>query len=319
MSRLLIYGLVIFGLGLSGCGEGKGIDWFKFGRSQSPKSMPTEEQVSGTVLATVNGRVITLEDFTERVDAYNAEIQSSQDIPESVKPNYLIKSKEDKKRLLDGMVERELLIAEAVSRGIDKDRELLQAIKALKEQLLFAKIIEAQKTAVSVSAQEIENFYNTNQEVFVIPEERKVSMMVLPTEDKAKEVLIQLLQGGDFSALARENSTDPSAASGGDIGFIVRTSPFPQDPEKKIMFDKFEELAFSLELNKPSTIFPGPNGYYLIKTTEIKPARQRLLSEVYPDIEQGLLMRKQDAALKTMLGNLRKTANIILHDDLIKE
>ena len=32
-----------------------------------------------------------------------------------------------------------------------------------------------------------------------------------------------------------------------------------------MMFAKFEEVAFDLELNKPSTIFKGPDGFYIIK------------------------------------------------------
>jgi parvulin-like peptidyl-prolyl isomerase len=252
------------------------------------------------------------------LEAYNSEVQASKDIPDSVKENYLIKTLEDKKRLLEGMVERELLIAEAIDRGLDKDKELREAIKALKEQLLFAKVVEAEKGKVNVTTDEVENYYNLYKDAFAIPEERKASIIVLPTEQKAKEILIRLLQGENFAALARENSTDKSAGSGGDIGFIVRKLPFPQD-DKKTMFKRFEEVAFSLELNRPSAVFKGPDGHYIIKVTQIKEARQKLLSEVYNDIQQGLLLKKQDDSLKTLVGNLRKSGNIIVHDELLKD
>ncbi|MBL7092307.1 MAG: peptidylprolyl isomerase, partial [Candidatus Omnitrophica bacterium] len=114
------------------------------------------------------------------------------------------------------------------------------------------------------------------------------------------------------------NSTDKSAGQGGDIGFIVQKMPFPQ-PDKKTMFEKFEEVAFTLELNKPSAIFKGPDGFYVIKIVEIKEARQRPLSEVRSDIEQGLLFKKQDEALKTLIGNLRKSANVIVHEELLRD
>lgn len=302
---------------LSGCGEGKTPAWFKFGQPKVEKA-PEPEAVEGTVLTLVAGRTITLEDFTARIEAYNSEIQASKDIPDSVKSNYLIKTVEDKKRLLEGMVERELLIAEAIDRGVDKDKDLLQAVKALKEQLLFAKLVEVEKAKVKVTTKEVENYYNLYKDAFAIPEERKVSAVVLPSEARAKEILIMLLQGADFTTLAKENSTDESAGSGGDIGFIVKTLPFPQ-PDKKTMFKKFEEITFSLELNKPSAIFQGPGGQYIIKVTEIKPARQMLFSEVYKDIEQGLLLKKQDDSLKTLVGNLRKSGNIIIHDELLKD
>lgn len=318
MKKTLLLISVVFSLVIvSGCGEMELPSWLKFGQVE-PEKAPDPEEVEGTLLASVNGRVITLEDFNARIQAYNAEILASKDIPDSVKPNYLIEKLEDKKGLLDGMVEREMLIAEAIERGLDQDKEVLQAVKALKEQLLFAKIIEAEKGEVRVATKEVENFYNLYKDAFVIPEERKVSMIVLPTEGKAKEILITLLQGGDFAALAKANSTDESAASGGDIGFIVQTSPLPQ-PDKKTMFRKFEEVAFALELNKTSAIFQGPEGFYIIKVTEIKPARERLLSEVYGDIEQGLMLKKQDEALQALMGNLRKSANIIVREELLKD
>ncbi len=319
MGRYLISLLSVLSLtiSLSGCGEGRVPGWF--GKPKPKTAIEEEaqlEKTAGTLLASANKRVITLEDFNQRIEAYNNEIQVSKDIPDSVKPNYLIKTMEDKKRLLDGMVERELLIAEAIERGLDKDKELVQAINALKEQLLFARVIDSEKVKAIVSTSEIEEYYNLYKDAFAIPEERKVSMIALPGEEKAKEVLIALLQGGDFAALARENSADKSASSGGDIGFIVKTSPFPQ-AEKKTMFKKFEEVAFTLELNKPSAIFNGPQGFYIIKVTEIRESRQMLFTEVYRDIEQGLLLKKQEEVLKTLVGNLRKSANIVVREELL--
>lgn len=317
MNKVLLTLLLVFCLAvISGCGEMELPSWLKFGKLKPEKKLEAGK-AKGTVLASVNGRVITLEDFNARIQGYNAEIEASKDIPDSVKQNYLIEKREDKQRLLDGMVERELLIAEAIERGLHTERDLRQAVETLKDQLLFAKIIEVERGKVDVATKEVEDYYNLYKDAFTIPEERRIGMIVVPTEKKAKEVLISLLQGKDFSILASAHSTDESAKEAGDIGFIVRTSPFPQ-PDKKTMFAKFEEIAFDLELNKPSTIFKGPDGFYIIKATEVKAARERLLSEVYKDIEQGLMLRKQDEVLKTLVDNLRRSSNIIVHDRLLR-
>lgn len=304
---------------LCGCAEDKLPAWLKFIKPKpevEQRTMP--EGTKGTILASINARIITLEDFNERIQTLNEGIEASPDIPEQVKANYLIQTEEDKKRILEQMVETELFVAEAIERGLDKDPDLLKAIRAIKEQILLNKLFEAEKASIVVTTKEIENYYNSYKDVFTIPEERKVAMIVAPNEAKAKEVMIALLQGGDFAALARDNSVDETASSGGDIGFIVQKSPLPQ-PGKKTMFEKFEQEAFELELNKPSAIFQGPDGYYIIEATEIKPARERLLSEVYNDIQEGLMLKKQDEALKALIGNLRKTANVIVHDELLRE
>jgi len=316
MVKIAISLLLVLALGLSGCDNINLPDWLQFGKGRRQATQATAPVV-GTVLLSVNSRVVTLEDFNERVNNFNNEIQGSKDIPDSVKENYLIRSVEDKKKFLNEIAKTELLIDEAVERGLDKEKDVAQALKALKEQLLLAKIIEVERAKINVSAKEIENFYNVNQEAFIVPEERRVSMIAVPSEAKAKEILIQLLQGADFAGLAKVNSTDQSAASGGDIGFVVKKSPLPQ-PNKKTMFEKFEQLTFTLELNKPSAIFEGPNGFYITKVTEIKQARQLLLSEVYSDIEQGLMLKRQDDAINTLIGNVRKVSDIIIHESLLK-
>lgn len=316
MSKVLLALLLVVNLiMLSSCDRLP--NWLKLGGSRSQEQQLESGEIVGTILFSVNGRTITLEEFNRRIEAYNSEIEVAKDIPESVKSTYLIKDAADKKRLLDGMVERELVIAEALDRGMDQDAELLKSMKALKEELLFVKLVEAEKEKVKVGSREIENYYNQRKDAFKIPEERRVSMIMLPSETRAKEILIQLLQGTDFANLARDNSTDKSANAGGDINFIVQKQPVPQ-PDKKTMFKKFEEIAFSLELNKPSTVFKGPGGFYIIKITEIKDSRQLLLSEVYQTINDGLQLQKQEQTLQKLIDNLRKSGNIIVHSELVE-
>lgn len=320
MRRILISLLSVFILLLSGCGEGRIPAWLRFWQRKAvevekePEVKEVKEEVEGTVLVSVNGRIITLEDFNARVQALNAEIKASPDIPD----DQLIRTAEDKKRLLDGVIERELLIAEAIERGLDKDKELLKVIKALKEQMLVAELIELEKAKIEVTTKEIEDYYELFRDAFIVPGERRVSVIVVPTEAQARELLILLLQGSDFAALARTHSTDESASRGGDIGFIVRQTPFPQ-PGKKTMFKKFEEVTFALELGQPSTIFRGADGFYIVKVTEIKQERQMFLAEVFDDIKQGLLLRKQDDALRSLIANLRRDSNIITYDALLRD
>jgi parvulin-like peptidyl-prolyl isomerase len=329
MNKYLISLLLILSSAmLGGCGEGKVPDWFKFGRPKPQvKRRPqaqvpaqrVQPKVEGTVLASINGRIITLEDFNLRIEAHNMEIEAAKNISDEIKEANLIKTAEQKREFLKQLEDESLLVSDAIERGLNRDRDIVRTMRILEEQLLLAKIIETEKDKTIISTQEVNDFYESNTAFFSDPEERKASVIVLPTEEKAKELMINLWQqGGNFEALARAHSTDKSksAAKGGDIGFIVQQMPFPQ-PGKKIMFDKFTEVAFSLELHKNSMPFKGPDGFYIIKVTDLKPSRQKPISEVYNDIEQALMIKEQAEALDTLLGNLRKVAKIVVHDELL--
>jgi parvulin-like peptidyl-prolyl isomerase len=334
MNRYLISLLLILSSAiLGGCGEG--LNWFKFSQPKpqvkikkplqvSPPAQPKPAQpklmqprrVQGTVLATVNRRIITLEDFTARIDMLNKDVYATEGLSDKLKEANLIRTVDQKKDFLRQMEDEQLLVSEAIDRGIGRDKDVARAIRVFEEQLLMTKMLEAEKAKIVISSQEVNDFYNSNKVFFLEPEERKVSVIVVPGEDKGKEILMNLWQGGDFAALARANSRHESAGRGGDIGFIVPQMPFPQ-PGKKIMFEKFEEVAFSLGLNKDSMLFKGPDGFYIIRVTQTMPSRQKPVAEVYNDIEQALLIKKQTEALDALLGNLRKAAKIVVNEKLL--
>ncbi|MGB7931070.1 MAG: peptidylprolyl isomerase, partial [Gammaproteobacteria bacterium] len=47
--------------------------------------------------------------------------------------------------------------------------------------------------------------------------------ILVKTQEEAEEIISELDKGGDFSALAREKSTDTSASEGGDLGWFSTT------------------------------------------------------------------------------------------------
>lgn len=130
--------------------------------------------------------------------------------------------------------------------------------------------------------------------------------ILVDDEKTANEVIAKLKDGGDFTELAKEYSTEPVAKeTGGDLGWF--------GPGK--MVQEFEDAAFDLpekELSKPvKTSF----GYHVIEVTE---AREVELKETYeelkPGIENGLKKQKFEEAL----ANLVKKVGVDLKDESFK-
>lgn len=67
--------------------------------------------------------------------------------------------------------------------------------------------------------------------------EARARHILLETEEAARAVIAELAKGADFAALAKERSTDPGAAEGGDLGWFSAEQMVPE----------FSAAAFALE------------------------------------------------------------------------
>ena len=285
-----------------------GCDKLNFGEKSAvkPKKEPVVSApiVTGTVIAKVNGYPITLEDLNEEIERYNSMVPKD-------KPELKITTREGKiDYLKNEMVRRILFYQEALDRGLDRNPDVAKALEKTKQQLLVYQLIKEETDKVNVTPSEIEDYYNRAKEQLKEPEERKIREIVVISESQAKDLLIRLLQGEDFASLARQYSKAPSAEKGGDLGFIK--------PGQK--FKEFDEVAFSdaLDVGQVSSVFKGPDGYYIIKIEGKRGGQQKSLSEMWDDIKRGLTFIKQQKRVEELVGNLSHNAKIEIMEDKIQ-
>jgi len=259
----------------------------------------------GKVIGKVNNIPLTLEDLNEDIEEYNDNV-----VPED-KPEMKITTREQKINYAKNeMVRAALLYQEALNRGMDKDQDVAKALEQAKMKLLVAKVLRNEMAKVEVSSKDVEEAYNTYKEQLKEPEERQIREIVVSSEQDAKDVLVQLLQGADFATLAKEKSRSSSSKDGGDIGFIPKGKKFAQ----------FDAVAFSdtLDVGKTSNIFKGPDGYYVIKLEAKRGGKQKPLSELYDDIKRTLTFLKQREKLDELVNKVSKTAKIEVNEGEIK-
>ncbi len=260
--------------------------------------------VKGTIIAKINDYPITLEDLNQEIDAYNSLVPPD-------KPEQKISTREQKIEYLNkDLIRQILLYQEALRRGIDKNEDILRALEKTKMNLLAMELAREEIANIDASPEEIEESYQLYKEQFKEPEERQIREIVVPTEQEAREILIQLLQGADFATKAIERSKSASAKNGGDLGFIQKNQKFPQ----------FAAVAFSdaLEVGKISNIFKGPDGYYIIKLEAKRGGKQKSLSEMQEDIKRGLIIYKQQDKINRLVDNLDKAAKKEIYENEIK-
>ncbi len=275
------------------------------GKKKEVKVVPAVViQAKGTVVAKVNNISIGLDDLNEEIDNYN------DNVPED-RPEQKITSKEQKVNYLKNeVIRRALIYQDALDKGLDRNEELKQAIEKNKRDLMVMQDIKELTQNTEVSSKEVEDYYNTYKEQLKEPEERQVSEIVVDSEQAAKDILIQLLQGADFATLAKNSSKSASAKNGGDLGFI-------QKGKKSEQFDA-AVFADSLDTGKISSIFKTPDGYSIIKLEAKRGGKQKPLSEMWDDIKRGLVFLKQQQTIDDLIGKLSRDAKIEVYEGEIK-
>lgn len=258
----------------------------------------------GPIVAKINNISIGLEDLNEDITLFNASVPAE-------RPELKITTREQKINYLKNEVVRRVLIYQhALDNGLDRNEEVRQALEKNKRDLMVLEDIKEITKGITVSSKEVEDYYNTYKDQLKEPEERQISEIVVSSEQAARDILIQLLQGADFATLARNNSIAPSAKDGGDIGFIAKGKRSSQ----------FDAAAFadSLEAGKISSIFKTPEGYSIVRLEAKRGGKLKPLSEMWDDINRGLVFLKQQKAVEDLIGKLSRDAKIDISEGEIK-
>ena len=278
---------------------------FITGKKKEVKVIPVAViEAKGIVIAKVNNIPIGLDDLNDEIDDYNANVPAD-------RPELKINTKEQKINYLRNEAIRRLLIYQnALDKGLDRSEEVRQAVEKNKRDLMVVQNIKDLTKSIDVSSKDVEDYYNTYKEQLKEPEERQISEIVVGSEQEARDILIQLLQGGDFAVLAKSNSKSPSAKDGGDLGFISKGKKSAQ----------FDAAAFSdsLEAGKTSNIFKNPDGYSIVKLETKRGGKLKTLSEMWDDIKRGLVFLKQQQAVEDLTGKLSRDAKIEVYEGEIK-
>lgn len=265
---------------------------------------PAPLEVKGTLIAKVNNQPITLEELNEEVDGFNKYVPAD-------KPDQKIDTRDKKiDYLKNEMVRRVLLAQAAQDRGLDRKEELQKALNNFKQNLLVAELIKTETENIEVTSAEIEDYYNQYKEQLKEPEERRIREIVVAGESEARDILIELLRGADFAALAQSRSIAPSKNDGGDLGYIRKGLKSPQ----------FDEAAFSfsLDVGKTSNYFKGTEGYYILKLEAKREGKVKTLSDLWDDIKNGLKFLKQQKKVEDLISALSAKAKIEVIESAVK-
>lgn len=232
------------------------------------------------------------------------------------RPN-TVSTPQEKKALLNEMVNFELLYRAALGKGYDKDPAIQERLKRLIVEKYYKKELEPKFAKITVSDQEIEQFYQNHKADFLVPRMVRAAVIRITvpaggsTDNKAQlrlraeaarsEALKLNPATKSFGPVAVKYSDHQSTRyRGGDSGWFQTGKDTSRWPKQ------VHEAVFNLK--KPgeiSRIITASSGYYIVKIMTIKESAPRSLLAVKEQIQRRLFVLKKAQVERGFFNGLR--------------
>jgi parvulin-like peptidyl-prolyl isomerase len=163
---------------------------------------------------------------------------------------------------------------------------------------------------VAVEDNELRAYYEDHKDEYRLPSRFRIRELVLAKGATAEEqaearkklesIQAELKAGKSFEELARANSTSPSKATGGDLGWM----------NKGFLRASIEDAAVKLKPEQVSAPIETDKDLYLIQLVALEDAPVKAFAEVREKIVEKLQEPKAQNAIEQYLAGLRMRANI---------
>ncbi len=283
--------------------------------------------------AKVNGRPISSFDYQNALQGYSMDMYRKTMDRLSVDE---LKAIEDLAR--EKLLARELIFQEALAQGVVADdpsvsEEMAKIIrnfpseeefyatleKAGIDAPTYRRMIRQDLTVNLMTNRKLSDMREPTAEDIAEVYQRYPDQMQAPEKVRASHILVKIKGGDraaalaeaealkkrtaseDFAVLAREHSSCPSAARGGDLGYFRRGD----------MVKSFETAAFSQKEGEVGDVVETQFGFHLIKVLSRETAANLSLEEATPKIREFLKGEAGSRLLKEWVAELMDRAEII--------
>jgi peptidyl-prolyl cis-trans isomerase C len=263
------------------------------------------EKDVGEVLASVNGVTVGSEEFltaAERKAPANGE---------SLSP-------EEKREVLDTLVEEKLLYEQALKKGLDKDPKVQ---KVMVNTLLREEVYSTVKNS-DFTDEMLQKYYDDHKSEFIVPEKVQIRRILVKVsearaDDAAKaeaERLRKEVAGkpDSFKDVAAKFSEDMYKRRGGDVGFVSKEG-------KPGLDQAIVDRAFALETGAVSEVFKTGDGYNIIQVA----TRREQVERTFQQMKGSVLRKVKNDRMKELydsyIATIKTGATIKVEDTKLAE
>jgi hypothetical protein len=202
-------------------------------------------------------------------------------------------TREQIQELRDVLVNEELMAQAVLARGLDLDPDVQRRFAYIRRAFYAQEWIRWQQARLQVSPEEVEAYYEQFKMGFREPEKLRLRMLVVATETEAKQALVGLLQGSNFTGGLIEN-------------WVMRSNDkalfAPDDASIQSLDPVLEQAAFAIDKDGGiSNYVRGPDGrFYLFQRVQRTDPVYKSLTEVWDAIQNLLFIEKLQQAAEQL-------------------
>lgn len=240
------------------------------------------------VLAEVNGSAITEADLEQEIEG----------LPDYIRP--IVGTPAGRAQFLESLVTRNLLMEEALRRGVDRRPAVQERLRSVRRSLILEELLrEVAEQAPGLSDEALRRHYETNRDEFRSGARVRVSHLLFRSRARAESMAARARKGEPFEAL-RHETVVAKGESSADLGFI----------ERGRFVKEFEDAAFRAEAGSIAGPVRSTYGYHVIWVGEKRPAGVQPFEDVKGKIVSDLREEAQREAFEILVADLRKQATI---------
>ena len=249
----------------------------------TPNSFGSNPQPTSRVLANVGGKPITEEDVNRFIMAMGRNGQA-------------YNNPQGRAAVLEQLIAQRLFLLDAQRNLFEREQAFKDQLAAVKEQLLMEYAISKCVESVRVTEEDVRGYYDSHKDEMMDEETVNASHILVDSEEKATELLNAINAGEiSFEDAARDNSSCPSSAQGGNLGDFGRGQMVPE----------FDTACFEMEEGEVRGPVKTQFGYHLIRLNKKNPAEALSYNDVRAQLYEQLTREKQQAAYQSKINQLK--------------
>lgn len=245
------------------------------------------ERADSVVLADIDGEPLTWGSVKDRiVDAGKGAIMADP----------LAKEGSARRRALETEIDMRIMADKARSAGLDQERVYKARTGEFHKTRLINFHREQLVKQMMPTDEELKAFYEANKATFVVPEARKIQIVVLKTREEASQIREKIVAGDmTMYEAARDYSVAQTAKDDlGEMGWVNQGEAVPV----------LDAVIFALGPGEVSEPVETPTGWHLITVQDMREAKHTDFSEA---ATRKLIRHKYlDQKLDEYVVNLRK-------------